>query len=171
MESSQGTQTESSQNPRTGVGWQEIIAVLFGIVGGLIYFIATKQPKNKKVFVFVLASVLNFIGMLIPSPQPTATPQVETQSTSFAKSDYDPEKKAQALLDEISQRYNFSRFIDTWGMGTQGLFLPEEAWTDLSPDQQQTLIKYAESKKLKGIVVGKSLGNNTISLDRTVWGE
>lgn len=171
MSSSQGTQAEVPQNLRTGISWQEIIAVLFGIVGGLIYFIATKQPKNKKVFVFVLASVLNFIGMLIPSPQPTAVSQPDAQSSSFAKPNYDPEKKAQALLDEISQKYNFSRFIDTWGMGTQGLFLPEEAWVNLSPDQQQILIKYAEYKKLKGIVVGRSLGNNNISLDRTVWGE
>lgn len=55
-------------------------------------------------------------------------------------------------------------------MGTQGLFLPEEAWSNLSPSQKQVLIDYAEFKNFKGIVVGKLLGPNNIALDRTVWG-
>ncbi len=55
-------------------------------------------------------------------------------------------------------------------MGTRGLFLPEEAWNQLSLGQRQALIDDARSKNLKAIVVGRLLGPNNIALDRTVWG-
>jgi hypothetical protein len=80
------------------------------------------------------------------------------------------DQAAQSILKDITQKYGFSRFVDTWGMGKQGLFLPEEAWGNLSPSEQKILIDYAQSKQLTAIVVGKQLAPNNISLDRTVWG-
>jgi GUN4-like/Caspase domain len=81
------------------------------------------------------------------------------------------DQAAQLILKDITQKYGFSRFVDTWGMGTQGLFLPEDAWKDLSYSQQKTLIDYVQSKKFKAIVIGKQLAPNNISLDCTVWGD
>jgi len=78
---------------------------------------------------------------------------------------------AKQILDEIKRKYNYSRFIDTWGNGTQGLFLPDEAWNNLSPSQKQVLIDLARTQNLRGIVVGRLLGVDNIALDRTVWGE
>lgn len=76
---------------------------------------------------------------------------------------------AQAVFDRVTEKYGYSRFIDTWGMGTQGLFLPEDAWNDLSSDKKQVMVEYAQYCGLKAIVVGKQLSQNNISLDRTVW--
>jgi hypothetical protein len=70
---------------------------------------------------------------------------------------------------EVTEKYGYSRFIDTWGMGTQGLFWPEDAWNDLSSDKKQVMVEYAQYCGLKAIVVGKQLSQNNISLDRTVW--
>lgn len=96
-----------------------------------------------------------------------STPSSSSTSAQVVNSD----KEAQAILDKVTQKYGYSRFIDTWGMGTQGLFLPEQAWNELSSSEHTTLITYAQSKKLTAIVVGKQLAPNNISLDRTVWGD
>ena len=53
---------------RTGIGWQEIVAVLFGIVGGLFYVARAKQSGRKKLIVFSLAFFWNMISLGINSP-------------------------------------------------------------------------------------------------------
>jgi Short C-terminal domain len=53
---------------RTGIGWQEIVAVLFGIVGGLFYVARAKQSGRKKLIIFSLAFFWNMISLGINSP-------------------------------------------------------------------------------------------------------
>jgi len=40
---------------RQGIGWQEVVAVLFGIIGGVIYGLRAKQKLSKKLIVLLLA--------------------------------------------------------------------------------------------------------------------
>lgn len=167
---------------RNGIGWQEVIAVLLGGLGGIVYCLKAKQPISKKAVVLALACILNFVGTRAPEEKSTASSQSTQQSmtsshkpsdeSKFSSSEQAPslEQEAQDLLAQVEQEYNFSRFVDTWGMGTQGLFLPEEAWNSFSSDQQKVLIGYAESRGFKAIIVGKLLGPNNIALDKTVWG-
>lgn len=50
---------KSLQQPqRTGIGWQEILGVFFGILGGIIYVVRAKQSGKKKLIVFSLAFFL-----------------------------------------------------------------------------------------------------------------
>ncbi|MBD2073059.1 hypothetical protein H6F86_03985 [Phormidium sp. FACHB-592] len=112
------------------------------------------------------------------APSPTQTETTESQASSAppaaAQAQQQQSKQAaQPILNAIRKKYGYSRFIDTWGMGTQGLFLPDNAWTSLAENQKQVLIEYAQSRGLTAIVVGGQLPNdsNAISLDRTVWGE
>lgn len=101
------------------------------------------------------------------SPKPAANPEPVVNPKPVTN----PEPAAKELLSKIEQEYNYSRFIDTWGNGTQGLFLPEKAWANLSPEQKQILIDYAKFKSFKAIIVGEQKGKDNISLDRTVWGD
>jgi hypothetical protein len=49
-----------SNSSRTGISWQEVLAVLFGIWGGGVYCIFTKQPASKKAIVFLVSCLLGF---------------------------------------------------------------------------------------------------------------
>lgn len=40
---------------RTGISWQEVLAVIFGIRGGVVYCILTKQSRGKKKVIFLLS--------------------------------------------------------------------------------------------------------------------
>lgn len=58
----QGVMSQSSPIPqRTGVGWQEILGVFFGILGGIFYVARAKQSGKKKAIVFSMAFVWNLI--------------------------------------------------------------------------------------------------------------
>jgi hypothetical protein len=56
-------------------------------------------------------------------------------------------------------------------MGTQGLFLPNSAWLELSENEKQILINYAQSQSFRGIIVGEQKSANNILLDKAVWGQ
>lgn len=79
--------------------------------------------------------------------------------------------EANIILRKITAKYGFSRFVDTWGMGTQGLFLPDSAWLELSDNEKQILINYAQSQRFRGIIVGEQKSANNILLDKAVWGQ
>lgn len=123
----------------------------------------TKQTNRMSFAVCALViSGLLYAGVTqkpAPSTSPTAVQAVN------------PDQEAQAILRQVTQKYSYSRFIETWGKGTQGLYLPEEAWNELASSQRNTLINYAQSKQLKAIIIGKQLAPNNIALDRTVWGD
>jgi hypothetical protein len=64
---------------RTGNGWQEVLAVLFGILGGIFYAVGTKQSAKKKTVVFSIAFVWNmFISSLPTTNSPSSPPIVST---------------------------------------------------------------------------------------------
>ncbi len=121
----------------------------------LVKAIEHQRVKVKSVFP---GEILEETRSKLASSQPRKTQKSEL------------EQDALEIFYAIEQKYNFSRFIDIWGMGTQGLFLPEEAWDNLSSDQKEILIRYAQSEKLRAIIVGKQKEPNNIFLDRTVWG-
>jgi hypothetical protein len=79
--------------------------------------------------------------------------------------------EANIVLEKITAKYGFSRFVDTWGMGTKGLFLPYPAWLELPENEKQILINYAQSQGFRGIIVGEQKSTNNIYLDKAVWGE
>ena len=78
----------TSQNYRTGIGWQEVIAVLLGVIGAAIYFSLTKQPTNKKIIVFSLACVLSLIGTFTPSEKPTVSSSPVVQSNPISQQNF-----------------------------------------------------------------------------------
>ncbi len=131
--------------------------------------------KGFRICVSILGvySVIYFGSNLLKYGTPIAPPGSAATEMESRQAKSQPEyqssgRDAQAVLNEVAQKYRFSRFIDTWGAG-KGLFLPEDAWSNLSSSDQQTLVKYAESQRLTGILVGKQLAENNISVDRTVW--
>jgi hypothetical protein len=153
----------------------EIAKILIGI--RRIAFIAGRmfsKLKREEKAVVVMVSFTVLLVTISPHPAPSSSKASLGQlylKTDDATSDaMRLEQEVQSILVQIQQKYNFSRFIETWGVGTQGLYLPEEAWNQLSLEQRQVLIDYAQSKNLRGIVVGRQLGPNNIALDRTVWG-
>lgn len=78
--------SSGSQNtPRTGIGWQEITAIITGIIGGIVYAILTKQKAKKKLIVFLLSFLLQIVvGLISNSKQTveTATPEISNKSSS-----------------------------------------------------------------------------------------
>jgi hypothetical protein len=77
---------------RTGVGWQEIVAVLFGMLGGIVYVSKAKQSINKKAIVLSVAFLWNGICVginssakspsLLSNPTQTANPVITTSDSS-----------------------------------------------------------------------------------------
>lgn len=53
----------TNQKRRTGIGWQEVLAVMTGIFGGIVYAIFAKQGAKKKLSVFSLS----FLWLIILS--------------------------------------------------------------------------------------------------------
>ncbi len=88
-----------------------------------------------------------------PKPEPS---EISKASTS------------EEILDAITKKYNFNRFVDTWGPG-QGLYIPQEAWQQLSFNQQSLLIDHARSKNYQAIIIGRIKSQNLMFIDRTVW--
>lgn len=76
-----------SNSSRTGIGWQEIVGVLFGILGSLVYCLLAKQPANKKTIVFLLSLLFTLVSAAIgsqeqePSFQADASPEVISESS------------------------------------------------------------------------------------------
>jgi hypothetical protein len=110
---------------------------------------------------------------VVVATSPAMPSQLEQEASAALEQEASAaiDSKTKTILENITKAYGFSRFIDTWGMGTQGLFLPEDAWKKLSESDKNTLIQYSKNKKFRGIVVGKLLSKNNISIDDTVWGE
>lgn len=80
-------------------------------------------------------------------------------------------QRAKKIFDKITEKYNFDRFVDTWGTG-RALYLPEEAWYKLLSDKgRQILILYCKNNNLKAINVGGIKSYNVIYIDHTVWGK
>jgi hypothetical protein len=134
------------------------------------------RTKETNLIVIILFGLVVF-GVLRntmwkPNPTSTAssTPVVTIHSTAPVQATIS-DQEVQSILSEITQKYGFSHFVDTWGLGTKGLFLPETAWNQLSPSQRNVLINYAQSKNFKAIIIGAQLAPNNIALDRTVWGD
>jgi hypothetical protein len=76
-----------SDELRSGIGWQEIVAVLFGILGGLIYFVKTKQKISKKVLVLLLSLISQSLSCSVLTPSdttqtPSSPSSASTQDTS-----------------------------------------------------------------------------------------
>lgn len=153
---------------RTGIGWQEILAVLSHFFGLTIYCVCAKQPIEKKVLVVLTAFVI-YGGLFTAAEIERVISEPVSRSSLPSQQAPSTEQAAKAILNQIESQYGFSRFIDTWGMGTYGLYIPEEAWYGLSPSQQQTLIDYAQSNSFEAILVGRLKGSNNMSIDRTVW--
>ena len=80
-------------------------------------------------------------------------------------------QRAKKIFDKITEKYNFDRFVDTWG-GGRALYLPEEAWYKLLSDKgRQILITYCKNNNLMAINVGGIKSYNVIYIDHTVWGK
>lgn len=93
------TYGEPEKSIRTGVGWQEVVAVLGGLIGGIVYAFATKQKAGKKAVVFglgVLMSIISTIALgdgekaTTSSSSDTTTEQVETSTTENSAPANDP---------------------------------------------------------------------------------
>jgi uncharacterized caspase-like protein len=162
------------------VGWQDSGATQY-----VKYSDLRKNPAMSQIGEIPFAAILrprdflwwfSFLAQRLEncSSQQLHEPALDTTQLPVAtitEPGVNSDQAAQLILKDITQKYGFSRFFDTWGVGTQGLFLPEDAWKDLSYSQQKTLIDYVQSKKFKAIVIGNQLAPNNISLDRTVWGD
>ncbi|WLT40428.1 SHOCT domain-containing protein (plasmid) [Synechocystis sp. B12] len=94
------TYGEPEKSIRTGVGWQEVVAVLGGLIGGIVYAFATKQKAGKKAVVFglgVLMSIISTIALgdgekaTTSSSSDTTTEQVETSTTENSAPANDPQ--------------------------------------------------------------------------------
>ncbi len=132
------------------------------------------RTKETNLIVIILFGLVVF-GVLRNTmwknnPTASSAPVVTIHSTTPVQVT-SSDQEAQSILSEIKQKYGFSHFVDTWGLGTKGLFLPETAWDNLSTGQQNVLINYAQSKNFKAIIIGAQLAPNNIALDRTVWGD
>lgn len=161
------------------ITWREVLAVLLTIPGGILYCVLSKKSATQKLIVLLLSSAVGTALAVSTPPKlftSTSTQGNQTESKAspvLATSPSPPdtlEQRAQDILNQVTQNYGFSRFIDTWGTGAQGLFLPEKAWNNLSTEEQTTLIDYVQSKGVKAIVVGRQKSKDVISVDRTVWG-
>lgn len=141
-------------------------------------FVDHTKAHNRMSLIFVILIIYGFVwAFFIRKPEPVVINTQPEQPAIIVTQPKQPKqvlnnsnnRDAQSILNSITEIYGFSRFIDIWGMGTQGLFLPKAAWNNLSESDKQTLIKYARSRNLKAIIVGKQLSTNNISLDYTVW--
>ena len=65
--------THFATNSRSTVGWQEVVAVLFGILGGGAYCIFCKQPTPKKGVVLLISLVFGTTVSAITSFQPVSS--------------------------------------------------------------------------------------------------
>jgi hypothetical protein len=109
-------------NPeRTGVGWQEIVAVLFGILGGIIYVVGSKQRVNRKAIVFSIAFFWNGICAGInPSTRSLFLPSNPIQNANpvIAISDSSPNLLKSGdfeFSNATAEPYNYSGSADVAG--------------------------------------------------------
>jgi hypothetical protein len=73
--------TGNSQR-RTGNSWQELLGVLLGPLGGIVYTIFTKQKLPKKLIVVVLSFIVGgFYIAFTPEPETTTNGQASSSQT------------------------------------------------------------------------------------------
>jgi hypothetical protein len=110
---SEGDPAKAEQTEqRTGIGWQELVAVLFGIFGGLVYFSKAKQKFGKKVLVLLLSLIAQGLSCSVLTPSDnTSTSSTSTQSSSDPSS-----QNSEAVIPlgtEKSVRPDRSIYIDS----------------------------------------------------------
>lgn len=101
-----------SDSSRTGISWQEILAVVFGILGGGVYCIFTKQPASKKGIVFLASFLLWFAISALPSyeqasesessPSQAESNSASTSTPSPAITDATPYSTAPSSQSEVT---------------------------------------------------------------------
>ncbi len=94
-ESAQNVQAKTSQR-RTGVGWPEILAVLFGLIGGFIYLF-TKQKIGKKLLILFLSFISHgfYVAIGDTNPSPNTAEVSESNPQPVATQ---PATQAQKLI-------------------------------------------------------------------------
>lgn len=85
-----------SDESRSRIGWQEIVAVLFGILGGLVYFSKTKQKIAKKILILLLSLISQGLScsVLTPSDTTQTSSSSSTATTQDTSSPTSEEPKA-----------------------------------------------------------------------------
>lgn len=106
---------------RTGVGWQEIVAVLFGMLGGAIYVASSKQSINKKAIVLSIAFLWS--GICVGINSTAKSPSLLSNSTQTVNPVIAASNSSTNLLksgdfefsNATAEPYNYSGSADVAG--------------------------------------------------------
>ncbi|NJN61445.1 MAG: DUF4352 domain-containing protein [Coleofasciculaceae cyanobacterium RL_1_1] len=99
---------------KTGISWQELVAILFGILGGLVYFAKAKQKFGKKVLVLILSLIVQGLSCSILTPSDNTS--TSSSSTSTQSSSDPSSQSSEAVIPlgtEKSVRPDRSIYVDS----------------------------------------------------------
>jgi hypothetical protein len=100
-EESKNQSSDQVPKKRTGISWPEVLGVLFGLPGGLVYLF-TKQNLGKKLTVLVLSFIVNGIYASVSGTN-------ESLDANIANSNQQPvTEQAQSQTDQITPVGNFA---------------------------------------------------------------
>ena len=153
-----------STTRREGISWPEILAVFFGLMGGLVYLF-TKQRFSKKLVVFLLAflwsgacsSIISSSSNQLVSSKSSETSPPPTKSSETSP----PPTKKQPTKSAITPINSFKKVRDDRLLQVNGSEVLESIWSE------NKFIDPVKSKGGKLIVVYitiKNVGNESGNL-------
>lgn len=128
--------------------------------------------KNPK---WIGITFLVFIALALSKPLLDAIPTAKSPEPALVQSvaPSPSNAEAEAILSRVGTETRFKPRFDTWGNG-RALLMVDSGWQSLTEAEKSTVIEYVERNGAKAIIVGALIQKepeNSMMLDRTVWGE